>query len=61
MKTIKWIIAGLVPAFTSGGSMLAAGMPMDAKFWFFFTGTFLGGLAGISVNKVVDNMRGGGE
>jgi 4-hydroxybenzoate polyprenyltransferase len=55
MKTLKWIIAALVPAFVAGGSILSAnGQQFSGMFWFGFLGAFVGGLAGMGVNKGID-------
>lgn len=58
MKTVKWIIAALVPAFVSGSAMLAAGVKPGFEFWFGFAGAFVGGLAGMGLNKGIDKTQG---
>ncbi len=61
MKTVKWIIAGLASGFSAGGALLAAGQPMDQRFWFIFAGGVVFGLAGIATNKAIDSGAGKDE
>ncbi len=58
MKTAKWIIAALVPAFSAGLAMLGAGVKPGFEFWFGFAGAFVGGLAGKGLNRGLDKTQG---
>ena len=53
---IKWLATSLVPAFTTGSTLLAAGIqPNTFGFWWPVAGAFVGGLAAKTMTVMGDN------
>jgi hypothetical protein len=58
MRTFKWILAGLSPAFVTGGAILARNPHPDFLFWWSVLAAAVGGWAGMGINKAIDTRSG---
>jgi hypothetical protein len=57
MKSIKWILSGLVPAFAAGSAILSIQPVPNFTFWWAVTSAFVGGLASKGINHGIDKSE----